>query len=1004
MNKWFFVVPVCLALTPCTVQAQTVRSNAGFTANKIPANDDGSSPLVNLGFTINFFGQIRNSGYVNNNGNITFDSALASFTPFGLDGTRREIIAAFFGDVDTRARGSNLVTYGNDTINGRSAFGINYVNVGYFSTHDDKLNSFQLILIDRNDLGSGNFDLEFNYDKIKWETGEASGGVGGLGGVSAAVGWSNGTALPGTSFMLPGSLIPGSFLDNGPRSLVNRKQYTSSVGIPAGRYSFRARNGFLLPGLAIVGSSIIGPITSGEPFATPLIAVGGTTYRWTMQTDPGQTIPWLNLSAAGILSGTPPTPGAYDLTATVTSKVEDAELTDVQRVTITVVPPTLSISERSCPLAVATAGVPYTARLAATGGAAPYVWTWGDTTIPGLTLTEAGVISGTPARAGNYAFNLRVASSRAGAAEPGSRQCSLTVQAAFPEPTIASCPATAGTLGVPISEPLRAGGGNGPYQWSVSGTLPTGLAVTSTGSLSGIAETQGAFNFILAIVDQNGKSSTKNCSMTIAKSVINIATACPLAGGITGTSYSQKLSINGGVAPYTWSTLGNFPRGLIISADGSIDGRPNDGGAYQFRLQAEDAGGNKASVPCSLIVQRAVLSINSCPLPPGNFSAAYRQPLSVVGGMEPLIWTSTGRLPSGLFVSSQGLLSGVPSEAGDFIFQVGVKDGNGLTAAQECQLAIEPSPLQLTTGCPANTPAIGSSFTFQPVVSGGIAPYRWSMNGTPPPGLRMNLNGSISGSATQLGAFTFETVVRDSRSRETSATCTVATKLPGLPQISVTGPSGPVAPATSQLPFALDLAEAYPLPVEVVVGLKTTAETGTANGDANQSDPSIRFAGGQPTQSLTIPAGIKRMVIPVMSSGTVASQTSVAVTKLRVAGSDLPLLPPAGIFYVRQLAPVLTDACYRTAAPGLQLELTGYSTSRDLSSASLTLNGTKLPNIALTGFAGDYFLSPLSIRTGGSFSIAAPVTIVDSFKVDTLTVQITNRSGVSASRAVRACQ
>ena len=1004
MNKWFLAVPIFLALTPFTAEAQTVRSNAGFRRTSIPANDDGSGPLVNLGFTINFFGQIRSSGYVNNNGNITFDSALASFTPFGLDGTRREIIAAFFGDVDTRGRGSSLVTYGNDIINGRNAFGINYVNVGYFSTRDDKLNSFQLILIDRNDLGSGNFDLELNYDKIKWETGEASGGIGGLGGVSAAVGWSNGTGLPGTSFMLPGSLIPGSFLDNGPRSLVNRKQYTSSVGIPAGRYSFRARNGILLPGLAIVGSSIIGPIPAGEPFATPLIAVGGTTYRWTIQTDPGQTIPWLNLSSAGILSGTPPTPGVYDFTATVTSKVEDADLTDVQRVSITVIPPTLSISERSCPLAVATAGVPYIARLAATGGAGPFVWTWGDTSIPGLTLSEAGVISGTPARAGNYAFNLRVGSSRAGAADPGSRQCSLTVQAAFPDPTIAACPASAGTLGVPFAEPLRAGGGSGPYQWSVSGTVPNGLAVSSAGSLSGIPETQGTFNFILALVDQNGKSSTKNCSMTIAKSVINIATACPLAGGTTGASYSQKLSINGGVAPYTWSTLGNFPRGLTISADGSIDGRPNDGGAYQFRLQAEDASGNKASVACSLIVQRAALSINSCPLPPGNFANAYRQPLSVVGGSEPLLWTSSGRLPSGLFVSSQGVLSGMPSEAGDFVFQVGVKDGNGLTAAQECQLAIEPSPLQLTTSCPAIQPAIGSNFTFQPIASGGIAPYRWSINGTPPPGLKMNPNGSISGSATQLGVFSFETVVRDSRSRETSAICTMATKLPGVPQMSVTGPNGPVAPATSQLPIALELAEAYPLPVEVVVGIKTTADTGISNGDANQPDPSIRFASGQPTQSLTIPAGTKRVAIPVVSSGTVASQTSIAVTKLRVAGSDLPLLPPATSFYVQQLAPVLTDACYRTASPGLQLELTGYTTSRDLTAANLTLNGTKLPSIALSGFAGDYFLSPLSIRTGGSFSIAAPVTIVDSFKVDTLTVQVTNRSGVSASRTVRACQ
>ena len=82
--------------------AQAIRRLAGFQKESIPANDDGSSALVQLPFTINFFGRLRSSGYVNNNGNITFDAALATFTPFGLENTRREIIAAFFADVDTR--------------------------------------------------------------------------------------------------------------------------------------------------------------------------------------------------------------------------------------------------------------------------------------------------------------------------------------------------------------------------------------------------------------------------------------------------------------------------------------------------------------------------------------------------------------------------------------------------------------------------------------------------------------------------------------------------------------------------------------------------------------------------------------------------------------------------------------------------------------------------------------------------------------------------------------
>jgi hypothetical protein len=208
--KRLFLLTLALAGGLLAQSPSAIRPNPGFNQNFVPRNDDGSSPLQPLGFTVNFFGNIRTHAFVNNNGNITFDSALSTFTPFGLTSTQREIIAAFFADVDTRPEGSNVVRYGNDIVNGRNAFGVNYINVGYFANRVDKLNTFQLILIDRSDVGPGNFDIEFNYERIRWETGEASGGVNGLGGTPAAVGWSNGTGIPGTFFELEGSLLSGA--------------------------------------------------------------------------------------------------------------------------------------------------------------------------------------------------------------------------------------------------------------------------------------------------------------------------------------------------------------------------------------------------------------------------------------------------------------------------------------------------------------------------------------------------------------------------------------------------------------------------------------------------------------------------------------------------------------------------------------------------------------------------------------------------------------------------
>ncbi len=200
--------------------AEATNLRSGFNSNTLARNDDLSTGPVDLGFTANFFGDastgrsIYNQVYVNNNGNFTFTAPSGQFTPSALNGaTSLPIIAAFLADVDTRGAASSEVTYGRGTVNGRNAFGANYVNVGYFPSRTDKINDFQLVLIDRGDTGVGNFDIEFNYDRIQWETGGASGGVDGLGGTSAFIGYSNGSGTAGTNFQLCGSGVNGAFLD-----------------------------------------------------------------------------------------------------------------------------------------------------------------------------------------------------------------------------------------------------------------------------------------------------------------------------------------------------------------------------------------------------------------------------------------------------------------------------------------------------------------------------------------------------------------------------------------------------------------------------------------------------------------------------------------------------------------------------------------------------------------------------------------------------------------------
>lgn len=255
-----FAGAACLAATLMispVVQASPIVT--GFNSSTLPANDDGSTGLVGLGYSLNFFGNTYSSLFVNNNGNVTFNSALSTFTPFGLTGAvTQPIIAPFFADVDTRGSGSGLVTYGTGTFNGQAAFGVNYLNVGYFPSSTNRLNSFQLLLANRADLGAGNADIYFNYGSINWETGGASGGTNGLGGNCARAGYSNGTGAPGSFAEISGSGVCGSFLDGGPSALATG----SNTGIP-GQFLFQVRDGIVLQ-----------PTPVPEPGTLALFALG----------------------------------------------------------------------------------------------------------------------------------------------------------------------------------------------------------------------------------------------------------------------------------------------------------------------------------------------------------------------------------------------------------------------------------------------------------------------------------------------------------------------------------------------------------------------------------------------------------------------------------------------------------------------------------------------------------------------------------------------------------
>jgi hypothetical protein len=254
---------------------KTGAMRTGFDSNDLAPNDDGSTGLVSIGFPINVFPTTPNPGpwtslYVNNNGSATIGNGAGSYQPLPLQSSAQEIpdlialIAPFWADVDTRpalnpvnANGCKAVTYGQGYVDDRPAFGVNWRDVGYYNNKTDKLNIFQLLLIDRSNIGaSGDFDAEFNYDQTLWETGSASGGTNGYGGKVGRVGITNGIdrtieiQYSGETLKLLDSIPPG-FPNAGDKNYTTGLIYNERNSTVPGRLVFQFRDGGLIGALQV---------------------------------------------------------------------------------------------------------------------------------------------------------------------------------------------------------------------------------------------------------------------------------------------------------------------------------------------------------------------------------------------------------------------------------------------------------------------------------------------------------------------------------------------------------------------------------------------------------------------------------------------------------------------------------------------------------------------------------------------------------------------------------
>jgi hypothetical protein len=337
--------------------------------------------------------------------------------------------------------------------------------------------------------------------------------------------------------------------------------------------------------LAITSASLPSGAT-GIAYSDQLASTGGTgTIIWSL-TAGSLTGTGLSLSSTGLLSGTPT---IAESGLSLTFQVQDSAINQQQTRTVTlpltIAGPLTITTGNSLP--IATPASAYTQPLAAVGGTGTgYTWsvTSGATgsfslASLNLSLSAAGVITGTPAVPGFASFSVQVKDSANNTATS-----SFTVSTAPTLTLPAPNPATLGaaTITAAYTGSIVATGGLSGYTWTVNGTpVPTngsavalsdGISISNNGgtslSVTGTPTATGSVTFSASVKDSTGTvAGPYNYTVSvfpfyIIGGIVNSQVGCTV-GGLTGVTVSintnpvqtTTTSANGGF------TFTNVPTG-----------------------------------------------------------------------------------------------------------------------------------------------------------------------------------------------------------------------------------------------------------------------------------------------------------------------------------------------------------------------------------------------------------------------------------------------------------
>ncbi|MBR0035781.1 MAG: putative Ig domain-containing protein, partial [Synergistaceae bacterium] len=450
---------------------------------------------------------------------------------------------------------------------------------------------------------------------------------------------------------------------------------------------------------------------------------------------------------------------------TIKYKYDTGALGITMDVTITmkyeylIVRPVFTFSSKDIP--EGTTGKAYSLDITVSG-TAPFRWRITSGKLPGgLTLGETtGRISGTPTESGSFTVTISVSNS----VYTVSITVTIVIREAVTAPVLSAVTLDTGTVSEYYSFTLKAVGTG--ITWSISGN-PSWLHINaSTGEIYGTPARAGTFTFTVTATNSAGSVSHEYTLIILGGSTTTTTgptiTTTSITCGTVSESYRFVFTA-AGTGTITWYLVsGTLPAGLTLNTDGSLTGTPTEDGTFTFTVGAYDSTGIRTTRTYTITINAGSSSeapriTASSPLPDGTASTAYSYQLTA-SGTSPLTWTiSGGSLPSGLSLSSSGLISGTPTTAGVFRFTVIVQNIHGeytmeFTITIRAGSGTKPDITAIYTLADGY---IGVRYSAT-LYAEGTRAINWRLTaGNLPAGLTLNANGTVTGTPTAAGEYVF---------------------------------------------------------------------------------------------------------------------------------------------------------------------------------------------------------------------------------------------------------